>query len=103
MYVFTHPEMEKHKDSMRHYPYCTKSSNGNKLISREELCLICPKPITFSNCLVGYLTVLALTFIILKMSLCLCTAKRVEEAVCDLPFFVSYDTNVVCVRVSHFG
>ena len=87
MYMFTHPETEKHKDSMQHYPYCTKSSNGNKLISREELCLICLKPITFSNCLVGYLTLLTSTCIILKMSTCLCAAKIVEEAVCDLPFF----------------
>lgn len=40
--MFTHPETEKHKNSMQHYPYCTRSSNGNKLISREELEFIWP-------------------------------------------------------------
>jgi len=98
MNMFTHPETEKHKDRMQHYPYCTQCSNGNKLISREDLSLICLKPMMFSSCVVEYLTVLISTCIILKMSTCLYTAKIVEEAVCHLPFFVSSDSNVVlCV------
>lgn len=72
---------QKHKGSMQHYPYCTKSSNGNKLISREELWLTCLKPITLFNCSVGYLKVLTSTCIILKMSMHLCTVKIGKEAV----------------------
>lgn len=96
MYIFIHPETEKHEDCMQHYPCCPKSSNGCKLISKEKLCLICLKPVSFSNCL-GGCSVLTSGCIILKMGTCWYTAKRVEEAVCDLALWVSCDTSVVCV------
>lgn len=97
-YLFT--LKQRNTDCMQHYPCCANSSNGNKLIFREKLCLICLKPVTFSNCLVEYLTFLTSTCIILKIGTCWCTAQIAEEVVYDLPFCVSCDADVVCVMLT---
>lgn len=104
VHIYSPWNRETQKLCVQHYPCCAESSNSNKLISREKLCLICLKPIIFSNCFVGYLTVLPSHCIILKMGTCWCTAKIVEEAVCDLPFCVLWHRcSVWCSQGLTFG